>query len=424
MTLFKLSLRELLSLWERFSSAENPETVQFERGHTPWKNVFTHLYAVRFWNASDRLRETGLIEEWEQWAHDPLFGEATRVTIELEIWFKDSEADRAQAEMAVETALRELRDTIIVNRCIIEEIRYHALLVELPISAVEQIINENARVIQCDEIMYVRASGQIAFGISPLQEATLPEPPLELPTGEPIVALLDGVPVQNHAWLRNRLSVSDPDGYAATTPQSARHHGTAMASLIVHGEIDSREAPLPRPLVVRPLMASTPEGSSEAVPPNRLLVDLVHIAIHQLIAGTEEEPPIAPTVRIINFSIAYHNRQFVRIPCPLAKLLDWLAYEYDLLFFVSAGNHSLPVEVDCTYDQLPNLLEQPQELRKLLFTALDRDRRNRRLLQPSESINALTVGALHCDSSGVPIPEQGLLNNRAFEAESPTKRAS
>src|SRR5215208_6144728 len=114
---------------------------------------------------------------------------------------------------------------------------------------------------------------------------------------EPIAALLDGLPVQNHARLRGRLIIDDPDNLEPRYPVALRRHGTEMASLIVHGDLTRGEAPLSRPLFVTPIMQSTEHGD-ERTPPDRLFVDVIYRAVRRIMVGEGGEPPSAPGVII------------------------------------------------------------------------------------------------------------------------------
>ena len=72
-------------------------------------------------------------------------------------------------------------------------------------------------------------------------------------SGKPVVAILDGVPFVNHSILENRLILDDPDGFGSAYQAKERGHGTVMASLVCHGELDAKEESLPRPLYFRPI---------------------------------------------------------------------------------------------------------------------------------------------------------------------------
>ena len=46
----------------------------------------------------------------------------------------------------------------------------------------------------------------------------------ELPQGEPLVALLDGLPLTGHRLLDGRLIIDDPDGYEGEYQAQERVH--------------------------------------------------------------------------------------------------------------------------------------------------------------------------------------------------------
>ena len=52
-------------------------------------------------------------------------------------------------------------------------------------------------------------------------------------------------------------------------------------------------------------------------------------------------PASAPHVKIINFSIGDNIRMFSHSMSPMAKLLDWLSFQYDVLFVISAVKSTL-----------------------------------------------------------------------------------
>src|SRR5262249_34950077 len=155
-------------------------------------------------------------------------------------------------------------------------------------------------------------------------------------SGLPRIALLDGLPFANHDALAGRLLIDDPEGLGENYPLSSRHHGTAMASLIIHGDLSAPGKPLERPLYVRPIMRPHEIASgSEQVLPNRLFTDLLHQAVRRIVEGEGGREPAARSVRIVNLSIGAQARTLVRRMSPVGRLLDWLAYSYNLLFVVS-----------------------------------------------------------------------------------------
>ena len=104
------------------------------------------------------------------------------------------------------------------------------------------------------------------------------EPPL---TALPIAALFDGVPVQAHSLLSDRLIIDDPNDLESRVVVAFRRHGTAMASLILHGDLNAEDDPLPRPLYVRPILSSS-NGESEHSDADRLLIDVIHTAVTRM----------------------------------------------------------------------------------------------------------------------------------------------
>ena len=67
-----------------------------------------------------------------------------------------------------------------------------------------------------------------------------------------------------------------------------REHGTAMASLILHGDLNAQEPPLSRLLYVRPLLLTNTQGAEQS-DENRLLVDTVHRAVLRMRGSEGEE---------------------------------------------------------------------------------------------------------------------------------------
>jgi hypothetical protein len=216
-----------------------------------------------------------------------------------------------------------------------------------------------------------------------------------------VVALLDGLPVSNHMFLSNRLTIDDPDDWLSEYRPDELKHGTAMASLIVHGDLSSNEPPLTRPVYVRPIMKPNPENfneiRSESVPDNSLAVDLVHRAVRRIFEGDGNEAPVAPTIKAINLSVCDPRRHFNGSMSPWARLLDWLSVKYNVLFIVSAGNQSGQIELQLSEGESLTRLTA-EELRERTVKALYDSSRNRKMLSPAESINCLTVGAAHFDT--------------------------
>ena len=217
---------------------------------------------------------------------------------------------------------------------------------------------------------------------------------------DPVVALLDGLPLQNHRRLLGYLIIDDPDDLGSKYIARERKHGTAMASLILHGDLDGNENPLSRKLYVRPILQPNQKGwrrYEETAPENALVLDLIHRAVSRIFDGDGSENAAAPTVCVINLAIGIKDRLFEDELSPLARLLDWLSWQYQVLFIVSVGNHYHPIKLNIARDNF--LWLSAQEIQELLIRSIALDNRNRRLLSPAEAINVLTVGSLHEDQS-------------------------
>lgn len=392
------ALDEMLSLWRRYQADPN---MQFERGLTKFRDVFLHLKSIRRWDVQDRLLETGVIDIW----HEDLEYDGDRVIpFEAELWFRGSDELRAVSASQVTNLVQQAGGRIL-NQSVIEGIAYHGLLAELPANAIRTIVeNPTTELVKCENVMFFRPVGQMVVGDkSPegnVEIAQIEEMPL--PTGDPVVALFDGVPLANHRLLAGRLVVDDPDSWEADYAASERVHGSSMASLIVHGDLNQTQPPLARPVYVRPIMKplnwfDTPRP--EGIPENCLAVDLIHRAVKRLFEGDQGEGPAAPQIKVINLSIGDRARQFTQSMSPIARLLDWLSVEYDVLFVVSAGNHPTTISLGVSREEFDSF--QADEFEAATIKALYRDARHRKLLSPAETINGISVGAVHIDEAQV-----------------------
>ncbi|WP_150116043.1 S8 family peptidase [Desulfovibrio fairfieldensis] len=390
------ALEEMLALWKRYKS--NPGH-KLKRGLTKFRDVFLCLKDIRRWGLRERLLETGLLEIWkEDLANDP----ERNVRFETELWFRENADHRAQRAAQI-ISLIEQMDGRILSQAAIPAICYHAILGELPAAGVKAIIDDpNTELTLCDDVMFFRPVGQMSIGTVPSAEETEPAGDVDtsMPIGDPVVALLDGMPLANHRLLANRMIIDDPDNFEEEYAASERIHGTSMASLIAHGDLSVQSPSLSRPIYVRPIMKPIPSPNQprpELMPEDRLAVDLIHSAVKRLFEGENGEPPVSPSVRVINLSIGDERRPFIRAISPFARLLDWLSAKYGVLFIVSAGNHLSPIELDPSLPPLESL--PPDELERAVIKSLYGDAWSRRLLAPAEAINPLTVGALHHDKA-------------------------
>jgi len=395
--------RALQELQNLFAKWKQDDSIRFPRSLAPLKQAFVHLHTIRPWDAEDRIRDTGILEDWkERITH----GQEV-VPFEVELWFRENPNRQRQAE----TYLGNVVDSVggeIVQQCVIPQIAYHGILGKIPIEELSVLISEmerllNFRLLQCEDIMYVRPVGQCAIRMSEdLSQAGAlgKESQLDLPQGEPLIAMFDGLPLTRHRLLDGRLLVDDPDGYETAYQARERVHGTAMASLICHSDLNEGGRPLTRPVYVRPIMQphrSFDGQFREAIPDGVLPVDLVHRAVRRLYESEGGEPPAASSVRVINLSVCDKSRPFDREMSSWARLLDWLAWKYNVLFLVSAGNHTHDIELNVPRTDFSNLPADDRE--KSVIEAIAADTRHRRLLAPAETLNNITLAATHTDVS-------------------------
>lgn len=393
------AIQQVIGAWNQY---RRHPAASFPFGLAPWRNLFAQLRDVRLWDTQDRLRNTGVMDYWRDLIES---GNAPdRIRFEAELWHRENAFDRAFQAFA---RVVDEEGGAVIARATISDIAYDAVLMDLPRGSIEAIVAQpDTRLLRSREVMYFRPVGQSVFPLpddrplrAPADAAQAPPPP----QGDPVVAVLDGFPLENHPLIAGRLIVDDPDGWSGACPADHRHHGTAMCSLISRGELDANEPPAARPVYVRPILRPDPQDwrtpPPETIPLDVLPVDIVHRAVRRMLAGEGAEPPAAPSVRVINLSVGDPDQMFDRAVSSWARLLDWLAWKYNVLFIVSAGNHPRDIELEIPRADLAKI--SPADLRIEVLKAIAADARFRRVLAPAEAINALTVGALHLDSSNL-----------------------
>ena len=126
---------QLLSLFNRWQ--RNPK-VRFNKGLGKFKNVFAQLVGLRRWGPKDRVRETGLLERWRE-TLDVVGQSYSPVRIEVELWYRNSQDRRRASEQTIRQVMTESGGKV-MSQSQIEEIRYHALLVELPRQQVKKVL--------------------------------------------------------------------------------------------------------------------------------------------------------------------------------------------------------------------------------------------------------------------------------------------
>ena len=385
--------QQLLGLWERFKRGE-----AMPHGLTAFRDLFSQLREVREWNDLDRLERAGAAGAWRR---DLAELGNQLVPFEAELWLRRDQKRRASVVDRLSAELRAVGGEL-VGQTVLEQIDYHGVLGRAPAARLlEAAASEDVSWLSTEGVRLFHATGQMVVPV--IDNGERADRPLQLgesPAGEPRVALLDGMPVARHEALDGRLRIDDPEDWSSTVRVGDRHHGTLMASLVVHGDLGDAGDALGEPVYVRPILrpdsAAWFDDPPEMVPADRLPVDLIHRAVARLFEGDE---PAAPQTRVIVLAVADPCQQFDRFVSPLARLVNWLAWHYNALFLVSAGNHTgsiaLPADIDIT---------NATELEHEIVDAMRREALSRRLLAPGESTNALTIGAAHDDASGAIAP--------------------
>src|SRR5882672_802214 len=389
----RTAYNEVLALWRQWTTAANEK---LPYGYGKLAEAFKYLNDVRPWGPKDRVFATGVVAYWERQlaTNDPT------IRFEIELWCRGLAEKREAAYARLQAVVTEAGGQC-VKQAAIPEVDYHGVLVDVPAPRVReavQAINAGAdtRLLRLSDIKYFAPIGHASLALVG-EAAESAHQDLPRPVGDPIVAILDGLPLANHAALDGRLVIDDPDDLARVYQAGEHRHGTAMASLVIRDEYESSEASLSNPVYVRPVMApGRPDVNGtrwETFPASELPVDLVHRAIRRMFDADGGTPAKAPHVKVINLSLGDAAQPFDRHLSPWARLLDWLSWKYRVLFVVSAGNHLIDLTIPIPQAGIPGLSDVELQAHTLRAMSLQKVRRS--LLAPAESINALTVGAGH-----------------------------
>lgn len=380
------ALAQILSLWKRYKAGE-----EIGAPHRQWNALFSALHDIRRWGPEDRVSEI----DRELIANLAFDGQP--VNVELELAFYRNIDRRAAALRDVKRAV-EAAGGEILKTGFVPQIAYHAVLVRVPAQAAMAIarVEEGSLAFQPDIFAVRPQSLKEGFDV---ELGPVIERPIARPDADPILAVLDGVPVTAHDLLRGRVVLEDPDDLSRLAV-GERDHGTAMLSLAVWGDLNSNAAPLQRPVVARPLTYA-PEHGHERFPDGSLVVDDLVRAIRGLVDEDGLDPAAYPTIRIVNLSLGDKNRPFFGRLSPWARAVDWLAYRYGLLFIISAGNVDR-LEVASAQDSDAYAVLQGEHRSRATLGGMRDAIAHRTLLAPGEAVNALTVGATHEDAMDHP----------------------
>lgn len=384
------ALRKLLGYWREYSND------QPHQGRRAWWTLFGYLNDVRVWSAKDRIDPSLKAYVAQAIEKDP-----TRpIRIEFDLWFRENKRKRAESYEKI-AALVAAAHGDILDTVQIEEIHYHGILAQVPAAVASAIAELQGPLAVAEMVMSIRP--QSLYETEPQQAEPIPAPKRPVPPvvdqRQPIAALLDGYPVQAHELLENRIDIDEIDVTGLDAPARRRVHGTAMASLILHGDLTRDENSLTRTLKVIPILAAPQDTSIETTPVNKLPIGMVYRAITAMKVGLNGGTALAPNVVIVNHSVCAIDRPFARQPSAWARLIDFMSHKYNILFIISAGNIKNAFSLRAYADRLSFLADTTVARQANILLGMEKAKGVRGILSPAEAINALTVGATHADGA-------------------------
>ena len=386
------ALREMLRLWRLYKRGENAQ-----RGFGTWWRMFDMLVDLRRWGPQDRLTENAKAEILQRLSE---YDDDQEALIELEIWPTNNTEKRARWRRDAIERVRGL-DGQIVDQSTIEgdNFVYEALLASLSAGHVRRLIEapeEIGGLATLEGLQFVLPqtigqSGPVDDDSEDTPSSEESTTPFDSELLERCV-LFDGVPVAGHPALDGGVNIEDVHGLVDGSLVAHRHHATAMASLILRGDLEADGEPLADSrLISIPVLIDGAQDT--ASPPNRLFVDVIHTALVAAFSGPDA---LAPDAFVVNFSIGIRNMRFAGRVSALARLLDWWSWKEGVLFIVSAGNISTNLIVKnttATAFEDAEASDRRATVRKAIADQLP----ERALLAPAEALNVLTVGALSED---------------------------
>ena len=389
-------INELLRFWKTYKDGD-----KWDSGTTKFRDFFNQLTDIRPYSLKDRIRDTG----FEQFIEELRQEGSGFVNFEIEFAYHEKSNERNTIIQEINVLLGEYNGKILQESItVIEGIKYFGAVAQTSIFAFDELVdNSDVSFLQYDKILYFKPVGQsVSKKVDyDSDDIIVDDAPIEVKnlSNEMVVALLDGYPLQRHSKLNNRLVIDDPDDVSVKYAPKDRVHGTSMSSLIINGDLSS-STPIQSRLYVRPILEVQNVGSNETqerLPDNRLAIDIIHRAVKRMFESDGEQSAVAPSVKIVNLSIGDSFRPFINIMSTWSKLLDYLSNKYNVLFIISSGNYTENVKIDCTLTAFESMTDS--EKQAIFYKALFHQNYERKIMTPSESINALTIGGLHKDSS-------------------------
>lgn len=383
-------LKLLLSLWEKYKKRE-----KMPRGLAPWGKLFDLLSDLRVWGPQDRLSKEALKELRDELKHR---GDEP-INLELEIWPILNAKTRAQWRDEVSDRVRALGGHVLSTSSIAQPgLIYEAILASMPSNVVQAMLEDPSiphSLATLDGLQFVlpQAIAQSLPNQSEEPAGVLEEPITSFDEDAPIRAvLLDGTPVAAHPALKGGVVIEDIHELERLSEVEHRKHATSMASLILRGDLEADCQPLRKSRILSiPVLVDTEGGAFS--PRDRLFVDILHTSLARAFMGDDA---LAPDAHVVNLSIGISGSNFAGKISSLARVLDWWAAEYGILFAISAGN----ILDDLLIPDVRQIEFEDGNVsfrRELVEEAQAFYRHERTLLAPSEAINALTIGASSLD---------------------------
>jgi hypothetical protein len=230
------ALREIVSLWNTWV-----DTGAVPRNYTPWRDLFAQLRSVRPWGPADRVSAPNR-EYFRRTVDGAPDNEPVRIEIEL-VFRANQEAARAAEAEVTDHIVRS--GGAIIDRSRRTEFGYHAVLADVSAREIRRIAELDPSSLAGADPVASIVPQSLGTPIETDDRSAVDEvrPPARI--DDPIAAIFDAVPVQVHPLLVNRLAIDDPANLEALAV-GQRVHGTAMASIVLHGDLNDPASPISR----------------------------------------------------------------------------------------------------------------------------------------------------------------------------------
>lgn len=384
------ALTDLIKLFRMYRRGE-----KLPHNFGAFEALFAHVRDVRPWQFTDRVEGTGLEEYLQQ---QLLLGSQT-LTCSIEV-FCTGDVGLDTASVARVVGAIQPNGQVVAS-ALVPAIRHLELRARLPIGNARTVAElEQIEVFRLEDVMFVRPRAQALVEFDEIDEnVELPVRAQAAPKlTQPRLAMLDGVPIQNHPLLAGYVVLDDPDAFEVRAPVLNRIHGTGMLSLAIHGDLAANQQPLDEKIYLRPILVPRQalHTTIEEVPEDFLPIDLIHRSVVRLFEGERA----APDIRVICLCVGDRLRPLDWYASPWAKLLDYLSWKYSVLFLVSAGNHVSDFELNIPSAEFA--IRPPALLDGAMLAEFLNTLGSRPLLSPAEAINVITVGAAGNDAAAIP----------------------